>query len=77
MCEDAAKVQRLKLAKKLKTFRDHLRLSQARLADGMGVSIKAVQSWEQGVRYPSRKNRVRLSHFLELEEDKLFPKKEG
>ena len=36
-----------------KVVRDELGLSQAELADLLGVSPRTVQSWEQGWRYPS------------------------
>ncbi len=36
-----------------KTVREELKLSQAGFADLLGVSTRAVQSWEQGWRTPS------------------------
>jgi DNA-binding transcriptional regulator YiaG len=35
--------------------RDQLRLTQQQLADRLGLSVRAVQSWEQGWREPSRR----------------------
>ena len=34
--------------------RDQLGLTQRELAEQVGVSVRAVQSWEQGWRYPSK-----------------------
>jgi putative transcriptional regulator len=42
--------------------REAMRMSQAVLAETLGVSVKTVQSWEQGVRKPSRL----ASRFLQI-----------
>lgn len=37
-------------AYEIKKFRDEHNMSQSRLAELLGTSVRAVQSWEQGVR---------------------------
>ncbi|MSO55016.1 MAG: LexA family transcriptional regulator [Rhodospirillales bacterium] len=45
----------LRMDERLRAARRNARLSQARLADLLGISQPTVSEWEKGVHYPSRK----------------------
>jgi transcriptional regulator with XRE-family HTH domain len=48
----------------IKRFREKARMSQAELAQLLGMSIQTVQGWEQGVRFPRVKILPRLAEAL-------------
>jgi transcriptional regulator with XRE-family HTH domain len=56
------------LAARLRTARDAANLSQAELADLLGVSTRTVQYWEAG-KVPRPKHRRLILAFLESEEE--------
>lgn len=45
--------------------RRELGLTQQQLADRIGVTVKAVQHWEQGVRQPSGQSERALERLIE------------
>lgn len=58
-------------AKKVKRIRASSGLSQPDFADLLGVSVKTVRSWEQGISIPARSS-ARLLEALEKSRDKFL-----
>lgn len=46
-------------------IREQLRISQAQLADQLGVTVRAVQAWESGEHIPSRIAEIAMEHLME------------
>lgn len=57
---------------RIKIMRKSLGLTQAQLAKKIGITIKAMGSYEQGVREPSLKNLIALSRVLGVTTDWLL-----
>jgi DNA-binding transcriptional regulator YiaG len=55
------------LGPRLKEHRDRLNLSQRELADWLGVSVRAIQTWESGQAIPIPQHRRMLARFLATE----------
>jgi DNA-binding XRE family transcriptional regulator len=56
--------------------RMELRLLQAELAKGLGVSAVTISNWERGVSQPSRRIQRRIRGFLEDIQDSTLPQLE-
>lgn len=52
--------------------RRQLKLSQADLAERMGVSEATINQWEQGEKYPTVENLIDLSNIFEITLDQLI-----
>lgn len=50
-------------------------LTQKEVADGLGWTLRKVQSYEQGWRMPSVEDAVRLARFLGVTVEQLYPVK--
>lgn len=59
-------------AKNLKELRTEANLTQASLAEKMGVSQRAVSNWEQGARQPDYDTLLKLAHFFDVTTDYLL-----
>ena len=58
--------------KKLRETRMIRNLTQQRLADAVGISLRSYQKYEQGVREPSLDMLVKLADVLEVSTDYLL-----
>lgn len=52
--------------------RRRLKLSQADLAQQVGVSEQVINQWEQGLQYPTVENLIDLSNLFEISLDQLI-----
>lgn len=59
-------------SKNLKDLRLESHLSQAALAEKMGVSQRTVSSWELGARQPDYDTLLKLAHFFNVSTDYLL-----
>lgn len=59
-------------AKNLKELRTEANLTQAALAEKMGVSQRAVSSWELGARQPDYDTLLKLAHYFDVTTDYLL-----
>ena len=59
---------------RIKIMRKSLGLTQAQLAKKVGITTKAMGSYEQGIREPSLKNLIGLSKVLNVTTDWLLGK---
>lgn len=57
---------------RLKEIRTQRDLTQANVADGIGVSRSAVASWETGVREPNGAEMRRICEFLSVSSDYIY-----
>lgn len=57
--------------KKLKTLRKKMGLTQAELAQEIGVSGRALNSWECGQRWPKIEDAIKLAEFFGCTLDEL------
>ena len=53
----------------IKNLRKTLRLTQEQFAKELEISVFAVRSWEQGLKKPSRRTRVKLTKLLNKERE--------
>lgn len=56
----------------IKAQREVLQLTQAELAERLGVSVKSVGNWEQGVKCPTPRNQVAIGKALHVDPRLLF-----
>ena len=61
----------LNLKKGLKDARKNANLTQQQLADKIGVTLKTVMNWEQGVSYPTMETLLRLAQLYDCDLDYL------
>ncbi|WP_416236250.1 helix-turn-helix domain-containing protein [Spirulina sp. CCNP1310] len=55
----------------LKSLREHSGLTQRQVAERLGLSLGAIQKWEQNGGYPSLENAARLAKVLGVSLDTL------
>ncbi|WP_431605384.1 helix-turn-helix domain-containing protein [Acinetobacter seifertii] len=48
--------------------RSQMKISQAQLASKLGISIRALESWERGIRHPSKPSQVLIRLFIKSPE---------
>jgi transcriptional regulator with XRE-family HTH domain len=63
-------------AERLRAFREERQLTQARLAELLGVSPRVYNRWEKGVTKPHFDTVVRLADILQVTLDELAGRKE-
>jgi len=63
------------LGRQVRTQRARLNLSQRETAELLGVSVRALQTWEAGEAMPHPKHRRTLKRFLEAETIKVDDEK--
>lgn len=51
----------------IKEMRDRMHLSQSKFASYMGIPVRTIQSWEQGVRIPPEYVIYMMERILRLE----------
>lgn len=59
-------------AKNLKELRAEVNLTQAALAEKMGVSQRAVSNWELGARQPDYDMLIKIAKYFEVSVDYLL-----
>ena len=59
------------LGRRLRDHRERLNLSQRELAQRLGVSVRAIQTWESGKAIPLPRHRRLLERFMSTERIKL------
>lgn len=60
------------MGEKIKEYRERLGLSQAELAEGVGVDRSSVSLWESGKTMPTIKNLRRLAALFSCKPGDLF-----